>query len=471
MANITPSPAMLQGLRNQNLAWHIILGEFIDNAFDAAATRVEINFNNRRLEIIDNGKGCPDPLRLLRLGAHHHQTTTSLGVYGVGAKEAASSAADTLYIETVHRGVRRSLRCDWNALQRSTEWIIDDPVSSPTTEPDGTRLVLEPTRNTEGLRANRRNAIIKQLSLQYTPGIKQGRQILFNGKPVPLYAFPPLEYQTTEHLEVNGLTADVTMGVVKEGHVVTDSGLLISYGFRVIKEKQRLGLGQEPTPSLVGSIELGSGWRLTKNKNDIASSTSLDPLAAVIAVVFRQVIELARRRGQLLRFGNVTESISRILNDFLTERTSKRRKAKRRSPEEESGAILPKDSGRRHRRAARIQPGDTFDVLQSGGICHGLNVSFANLGEAGPQAQVSGNTILLNSALPLIGTDPEHHAPLAAINVAANWFVHQMRAGNLPFPPDVEEARDEFELSMKIAGELLSRLHIDISSAQTTTAG
>src|SRR5262245_39544180 len=137
---------MIEGIRNQGMQWHVIFGEFIDNAFDAGAKRVAIEFD-RRIVISDDGVGCANPELFLELGKRRQHRKFQLGCYGVGMKEAAMSAADKMRVESTCGGVTRSIRCDWNKLAGQREWEVEDPEVIETGGLPGTTIRLDNVRN------------------------------------------------------------------------------------------------------------------------------------------------------------------------------------------------------------------------------------------------------------------------------------------------------------------------------------
>ena len=59
MASISPQTAVIEGLRQQKFQWSTILGELIDNAFDAGANRVETLFDRKERTVKDDGGARP----------------------------------------------------------------------------------------------------------------------------------------------------------------------------------------------------------------------------------------------------------------------------------------------------------------------------------------------------------------------------------------------------------------------------
>ena len=400
--DITPSPSLIESIRKQNLPWHIILGEMIDNAFDAAAKEVVICFEKKRMTCRDDGDGCADVSRILTLGDRRDHKTTELGRYGIGAKDAAISAAGAIKIDTTCKGIRSTISCDWNRLEKQAVWKIDDPIVATTDRVSGTLLVLDPLRSD---RIHNEQTLINRLSMLYSPAIRQGRsiKIQFSAKKpltvIPEFRFPQLEHQVTADLCVDDKKAKVTLGIVPDGQVVEHSGLIISYGWRVIKTESRVGLGDQPTPGLFGLIELGSGWELTKNKNNIICS--LEELGRQIAVACEETIAIASSRAQDVVFDGISSDINAALESIMNPLVVADRKAKRGPATSPTGAAVPTGLGGKHRRALVTQVGNTFpESNKASRSLKMIRVAFESQGIGGPVCRYGHPVVYLNKDIP-----------------------------------------------------------------------
>lgn len=459
MASIEPRPSVLRSIRNQRLRWRVMLGEFIDNAFDASAGRISFSFDKTSLTIEDDGVGCSDVLRMLRMGDRENHANTQLGMYGIGAKDAAISIADGVTIISINKSIRRSVSCNWRELERSGTWNISDPIEAPDASPAGTKIRLDPLACTsKPVLAT----LIEELSLQYTPAIRMGKQITIQmgkGKPVltvPEYRFPPLNHQVTADLEVDGKIARVTMGIIPDGHSVERSGLILSYGYRVIQQGQRLGLGDAPTPNLFGWIELSDGWQLTKNKDQVSSS--LEALGEEISKACRTTIDLAASQATNVLFDEVAARVNDALNELRVESEEKNRKAKRKSPTAKNSPARATGTGSPHRQAARDQPGETFADRK--GKLPPVKVAFQNAGADQGAFVVQDSVIYLNRDIPVVEAiqdDPEAIA-IHAVYAFATWHASD-HGPQLKLFETVEASTLHGRISA-IAGMLLSRLRL-----------
>jgi sensor histidine kinase regulating citrate/malate metabolism len=103
-ADITPDTSLIQSWANQLIHWSTILGELIDNAFDAGATRIRLTLGKDRLRIEDNGVGCPDRARMLTAGKHTRHESTRLGRCGRGAAQPSPLCTASLLLRVLKLG-------------------------------------------------------------------------------------------------------------------------------------------------------------------------------------------------------------------------------------------------------------------------------------------------------------------------------------------------------------------------------
>lgn len=468
MADISPKTSVLRGMKHTRLPWKLIMGEFIDNAFDASATRITFEFDKRRLVIVDDGAGCADVLKMLTLGDRENHEGTRLGCYGVGAKDAAISAADGISIFSVHRGIRRSVNCNWKILERSNTWKIPDPEECQTVDPNGTKIVLEPLRNDH---KPDEAALLRSLSIQYTPAIRQGRQIVLKMGPkkqpvtVPEFRLPALEHQITADLNVGGRMARVTVGIVPDGIACPLSGMVVSYGYRVILSDTRIGLGTEPTPNLIGWCELGTGWELTKNKDNISSNQ--DELSSAIFQACRDTISKAAARAKSVVFDGVSTQINAALQSIIGAESNRKAKAKRHKGTSK-GTVAPTMTGRKHTQAAVTQPGNTFNLRSNNATC--LKVAFESMTPDGPACKYNSGIVYLNKDNAVIRSQMNDEAALSvhAIYAVATYLATEEGPQMALF--EKHDATTLVEKMSVMAGMLLATVRTGTTAQLRATA-
>jgi hypothetical protein len=142
-----PEPEVLGSIAAQKLRWKDVIGELYDNSLDADAHHIELIIDSKHVSIIDDGKGCARPDDMITLGAHAKHTSTKLGRYGIGAKDAAlwiGGDRSTVNIWTVHDRTLRTLGLDWHRYAHSN-WSLEAPHEEAAGPDDiGTRIRITP---------------------------------------------------------------------------------------------------------------------------------------------------------------------------------------------------------------------------------------------------------------------------------------------------------------------------------------
>ena len=350
-------PRLLLSLRQNNLTWNNALCELVDNSFDANAARVEINFSkSKTLEIIDDGSGCDDLLRMLTLGDHYRKRSTKLGRFGVGLKEAACWLWGDCRIDTVSRGIRRRCQIDWANMVKKDNPNVADPIESEAKEGEtGTHIRFRKYQKTNPDYDN----LCRELGYIFWPALKSGRQIVTSTtrrKPriVSAWEMPPIGDIIRDKFSVNGKSVKLFVGIVKEGEENTRNGFSWCFGHRVICNNS-LGARSLSTARVCGIIELGKRWELSKNKTELVDCNQ-DELEWEIYDRCKELLEKSSEQAEAIRNRELESEVSSDLRSMLSAQS----KAKRNKRSNRSGAVEPEDSKRRHRRASKSQRGDRF---------------------------------------------------------------------------------------------------------------
>lgn len=409
--DLTPSTNMLAAFSETSFTWKSALGELIDNAFDAAATNVEIAYGTRgdakTFSIRDNGTGFEDLRNIAQFGGRTSRKSTSLGRYGVGAKDAAlwiGSVRSVIHVTSVHGGVYRSLRIDWGAILRSGQWTIAP--DSMTVRPAEAGEVGTTVRVTAPKSDFRRiphgqdwDDFVRNIGFLYAPAIKRHRQISITrgGAPKPVEGFltPPFEPgHVDQKIEVSGKRAHVHVGIVKEGVPNERPGITYTHGFRVIIGESGYGCGNFNYARVAGTVSLDEGWVLTKNKEDL--SRHAPELYAAVFECCRELLKRSETTGIQLDSVEFERDVNSAFNDAVFGRPADTRA--RREHGDGKGTHEPTGTGGKHARADKTQPGATFTGATRG--C--LKIEYSpdesdRLGRHSPP-----HTIMLNTRHPLI---------------------------------------------------------------------
>ena len=356
--NHSPSPAILYSMRQTNMAWKTIVGELIDNSFDAAAKQITIELAPRTMTVSDDGRGCEDLNKMVILGLHHHQSSTSLGRYGVGLNDAAAALWGDLVITSATANSCSRCRIDWDKLASGDEWNSPDPV--PATRPQGRGTTLSFQRiSTDrkiptGVYLER---LIRDIGFTFAPALRDGRQILVKkGRreiACKAYSMPFLSNIIEDELDVNGRRIKIRVGIIKDGEKNLHPGLSFLYGHRVI-ETCTLGFREYSHSKIAGEVELlDSSWPLKKNKDGITDGRARDELGDAIYKRCWSLFKTAKEQADHIQLDALNKDVAALVSMALgrgREKHGKRGGAKT--------AKTGKSSGTQRRRARRTQPGD-----------------------------------------------------------------------------------------------------------------
>ena len=349
--DMTPETSSLVAQMSSTLGWKRSLAELIDNSFDAKATSVHITYGNRSLIVEDDGIGCSEVDVFFRQGKH--RSRNGLGRFGVGLKDAAlwlhgPSGQGITDLRSIAKdgGVKCSV--SWKKFIDSHVWKM--AAQRLPAGPTGTRIAFT------GIGRQLKDSHIDELGYLFYPAIESGRQILFrrgSKRPVPVAAFqfPPLDNVVEHTSEVAGKEFRVRAGIVQDGHDNPYPGFTIAYKHRVITTTPD-GCGSYGTARFVGVVQLGEQWKLSRNKDELVEDASL--LAETLHLICKDVLVAAADKSRIVALAGIEQTIAANLHEALLAH----KKAKRNSNKGKSGSVEPKDSGRTHRRADKIQPGD-----------------------------------------------------------------------------------------------------------------
>ncbi len=243
--------------------------ELVDNAFDAAATRVWIDLGRRSIAVADDGAGMEDINDAIRFGkgTRAQRRGGVLGRYGVGMTDALCKLGPRGEITTLHGGGLRRLRVNWEECLRNEHFPFLDE-----TRPRRTAVleVVEGVEVSSGTRVTilgqapgiQLDKLRRLLTERYTPAIWQGHEIFLRREgqawltiedmdPGPLVDI--LEYDGT----IEGLPYHVYGGLMTRRNVVYNR-VFVGYSYRFIEDSTELFKGVS-TAHL--QVYLGEAWK------------------------------------------------------------------------------------------------------------------------------------------------------------------------------------------------------------------
>jgi len=352
------SPSILLSMNAQSLGWNIVIGELVDNSLDADASRVEVRFEKgNTLVVKDDGAGCDDIMKMLTLGLHYRQPTTALGRWGVGLKDTACWLWADMRLVTRHKDVIRRARVNWPQLAKSPDWRIPKPTEEPSVYGDDIGTVLT-FRNFKKRTANY-SKLVEDLSYTFSPALRSGRQILLKSprqKKITVCSgwIPPvMEKVIEDEFMVGGKGVKIRVGIVPEGVKNKRSGFSFSHRHRIITNSA-LGSNGHSVSRICGLVELDRKWVLSKNKTDIVSDQI--PLAEAIWVRCGDIIKESAKQARIISNRELEAKVSDALQSLL----SPKKKARRDVDSKKNGTKDPTGKGSKHRRAKKVQPGDSL---------------------------------------------------------------------------------------------------------------
>jgi hypothetical protein len=397
--DVTPTAHIIRGLQNSNIGWATALSELIDNSFDAAANRVVVKFKGRELIVEDDGRGAKDVSSMARLGDHNPSSSTALGMFGVGLKDAWFWCGGLLDVESVHGGTLSKVVVDPEELIQ-TNWIAADPTTEPTTRENGTRirLPLGRQRNSPG------DACIQQLRWVFTPALLAGKQIVFSSsqrakkETLSALALPRLIDSVRDSFDVDGKKVEIEIGIVADGEQMKEGPFWVSYRHRNITSSS-IGAGRYSTMRMGGCIRLLEGWSLTKNKDDLSAYKS--QLGEAIEMRIRHLLIKAEQLSQDIEATALKTEIEEMVNSSFEAAKREARDQNR----QQQGTVLPVNSGIKRKNAAKVSNNPGSVAVMNGKRKTGFTISWFYGDDSGiGKFDDTGDRVTLNLNHPFIAS-------------------------------------------------------------------
>lgn len=466
------TPTVRGSLRAQvvaNLSWKACLAELIDNAFDAGSPNVRLEFGpgGKYLRVVDTGSGFADLKQAVRLGRHDEHASTRLGRYGVGLNDASlwiGSADSVLRIETIAKRRYHFIRIDWAALGERDNWRLPADAYRERAAADGETgsiIHIEPCNRAipEG---ERWSDLERDLSYLFAPGMEAGKQITIQSKVASRSAHilrPPEEPRFSETVEgtivVGERTVLVRAGILQAGESCRWAGMTYVSGHRVIKEAGIKGCGGMNYDRLVGRATLDRQWKLTRNKDDFAEHA--EALYGAVFEVIRPLLEKIEQRARKMSWSDTLASTEQRLNQWLAPgiETENNAKATRTRTGQKSGTVEPKGTPRRHRQAARPQPGHTFMIQPGIQVKIVLaDLEGATLGQADYDRELNCAVVRLNQNQPVVMRAVKSNDDVFLALVTLGPLYDRANAengGDQPFLPGIQGSRFAEEVGAMFA--------------------
>lgn len=356
--------AFLYSIRAQaSFTWKKMICELIDNSFDADASSVCIEFPGGKVfRIKDNGSGTDDIMRLVTLGQRKDHATNDVGKYGVGCKLALIWLWGTSIIETRTVDHQQSLEIHWENIAEGLAQYPTTPElnSAVTFSGTGTRIECRGERSYPKIQS-----LSQSLAATYTPGIELGKQLSIKAddggaRPIKPREWPKVTKFLDDTIEAAGRPVRIRMGIVPQGVVNPYSeGFSFERTYRVIKEST-LGANGFAVSRLAARITLGKEWELSTNKDDFTEYQ--DELAEAINNRCHEIMAEASEQAVSIEDNSFNKELAQIVQ----EGTKRKRRESRPGEGDTSGAVPPKNTGRK-RESAKESTDEDGSVIGEGG--------------------------------------------------------------------------------------------------------
>jgi Histidine kinase-, DNA gyrase B-, and HSP90-like ATPase len=361
--DITPKTHILTSMARQDMAPSLAIVELIDNSLDAHGQRNSVDYDviSHVITISDDGVGAPDPSAIVTMGEHDSEGRDTSGRYGIGAKDAIMALGTAVEVVTVRNGLRRTVRADFEEMLSTGRWVArEDQESVETGTSTGTVVRI---RNVK--RKIYPSDIARKLAATFAPALRRGKLILVNGIAVD----PPAEVEVTHRLEGGGLFGVKQYrwwaGIKCDGQKV-DGGWRFEFKNRVLdstSSNRSYGTQDMDTHKFYGVITLiepedaehDERWSVNKHK------TSAEELEDLCEAIFPQVKELvvqAAEEHAITLESEIADDVGRELTEALSESRMRKERRNTNAEEHQHGTVLPRNTGKRRRRARSTQDGD-----------------------------------------------------------------------------------------------------------------
>jgi hypothetical protein len=351
--DITPHVNLLKSLRGDRVDYVLLVGEGVDNAFDAGAGSIGVIVNDDEISFVDDGVGI-DQARIrsmFSLGDHGAMTTTQLGRFGIGIKSQAVNAGNIFEISSTSIDGRVRCSVDWRQVLKSGQWTIPDPKWLPSIVggSTGTTITIAGLRTTKAPSGGWHRKIVSDAAERFYPAIAAGQSITINGEPVPLLPAPKLSDIVDVMLPLSdGRSAYLHAGILAEPSRL--SRVHVAFRHRVIMPGSTLGCtGYSGLTKMFARLQLSGPWHLEKFKNDLTDEDERDELEEAVAAALKPILEKcnsASMDAKVLQMGHlINELVPPELAAARPKRQSEKETATARAKRKSrSGKVAPDKS-------------------------------------------------------------------------------------------------------------------------------
>jgi hypothetical protein len=371
--DITPKTHILTSMARQDMAPSLAIIELLDNSLDAKGqvNSVDYDVASHVITITDDGVGAPDPSAIVTMGEHDSEGRNTSGRYGIGAKDAIMALGTAVEVVTVRNNLRRTVRADFEEMLASGRWVArEDQEAVATGTRSGTVVRIS--------NVNRKiypQSIAEKIAATFAPALKRGKLILVNGIAVDA----PAEVEVTDRLEGGGLLGNKQYrwwaGIKVDGQKM-DGGWRFNFQNRVLDSNasnRSYGTQDMDTHKFYGEItliepedaDLDERWAVNKHKT---SAEDLEDLCELIFPSVKELLMQAAEEHAITLESEIADDVGRELTQALSESEMKKERRKSSSEEDQPGTVIPRNTGKKRRRAHSTQDG-VGSVTMVNGYC------------------------------------------------------------------------------------------------------
>lgn len=315
--DITPHVNLLKSLRGERINYVLLVGEGIDNAFDAGANSINVVIDENAISFQDDGVGITRDriASVFSLGGHVSMSTTQLGRFGVGIKNQAVSAGNIFKVVSASKDGRVKVSVDWRSILRTGTWTIDDPRWTPIVvgSPTGTMITIADLRFAKPPNGGWPSKIIADAAQRFYPAIAEGKRISLNGQQVELLPEPIMNDVIERNIQLSDdRSARLRAGILAEPSKL--NRVHVAYRHRVIMPGSTLGCAEYGgLTKMFARVSLSGQWHLAKFKDELPDDKERDELEDAVADALRPILEKCNADSMSAKVDQITNLINELL--------------------------------------------------------------------------------------------------------------------------------------------------------------
>lgn len=327
--DITPHVNLLRSLRADRFSHDALIGEAVDNSFDAGASLVVCWITENEMTFQDDGIGIElDRMRsLFSLGEHGAMDTTKLGRFGVGIKSQAVNAGDDFEVETISHEGKYLASVNWPRLLHGGKWEINRPIFKPVPigTSTGTKISISELRKCKPFVLEKAKYMLAQM---FHPALVGGKRIKLNG--VEIFAVPDPEITDEINVKLSlsgGRSAHLRAGILVRPSPI--NRVHVQYRHRVIMPASTTGCGEySGLTKMFARLQIDGPWTLGKFKNDLPRDPERNELEDAAAQALRPILEKCSSASMSAKLYRITD----LINDAIPEELRARPKRTEKIP-------------------------------------------------------------------------------------------------------------------------------------------